>query len=116
MEALMGLQDDINNIYKLDAASIEIAYSGTKAESDLNLQIQKSWPLAVSVIRRLEQQIKDNDYMHEASEAWGKEDYQKLEAVIENIARENVRALRPDDSPAFEHCVKEEIKQLMEGK
>lgn len=49
----MSLKDDIEAICKLDLATQEVAYSGTKAESDIIRECQKAWPKAVSVIERL---------------------------------------------------------------
>ncbi len=63
----MTLQDDIDTIYKLDAISRELAYSGTKAETDVNREIQKNWPLVVSTIRRLEA---ENREMKDILEDW----------------------------------------------
>ncbi len=110
----MTLQDDINNIYKLDAERTqgEILVKPARITRKLLTVIGAGNDIAPEVSIELPSKL--GDYF--AASPLMVSVIRRLEAVIENIARENVLAIRPNDAPAFESCIKSEIKMLMEGK
>ncbi len=108
----MTLQDDIGTIYKLDKGFSETKWKSYYDGFNCNYMVKESGDFKATVCGNLT----ESEANFIAAAPLMVSTIRRLEAVIENIARRNIEYLRPNDSPAFDFCVREEIKQLMEIK